>query len=644
MDTERLENGQNGDITPAEDTAETAVEETVSDADSAEEYCAETVEETADSAEEYSAETVEENADSADIDRKDVSDISRAKKLQKGFAGTFLKIGHSTVRVFVAVLLGIIKSISFVCSEIFGLLKGLLKGLVWLLKSMVAPFRKRMKVTADMQKKLRKAKKKGGSAYAKELVNFIGSYLFGEDGVCYTAFNYILPILSVAFLVAVVRYGSGLEYGICVEYNGQEIGIISAEADYDNASREVQQRISYSDNDNHIDFTTELSLRIISDEDKLMSSAQLANAMLSASDRDLSEAYGIYIDGEFIGAVKNKDPIEQVLTDILLNYHVDGIVKDVSFKNKIEYTNGIYLTDSIMNEAEAVTLLTSKKQSNATYVCKSGDSPKVICQKHNMDIEDFRRLNPNVENTCIEGQVVTVIETESYLPIQYVREMETLSFLDYETIEVETSSLNVGTTALLVKGEKGEKRSNVEITYIDGIERSRKIVSSQITKEPVIEQIGIGTYTAKPSSPSTVLYGSGQFGWPVDGGYISDPFLSDRNHKGLDIAAPEGTDIYAAADGIVISAGWNTGGYGFFVMLEHEGTFQTVYGHCSALYVTKGQTVTRGQLIAAVGNTGNSNGNHLHFEVRNLGMCYDPAKFINTVDPYKFNENDDEEE
>lgn len=571
----------------------------------------------------------------------DVSGINKAEKLQKGFTGIFMKIGHSGVRVFAATVLGLIKGVKFFCSEIFSLVKLILKGFVWLLKSIVAPFRKRMKITADMQKALRKAKKEGGSAYAKELVKFIGSYLFGEDGVCYTAFNYILPIISAAFLVAVVRYGSGLEYGICVEYNGQEIGIISAESDYDNAAREVQQRISYTEEDEHVDFSTELSLKIISDEDKIISSAQLANEMLSASDRELTEAYGIYIDGEFIGAVEDKEPIENVLTDILLNYRVDGIVKDVSFKNKIEYTNGIYLTESVMNEAEAVTLLTSKKQSNVTYVCKSGDSPQVICQKHNMDIEDFRLLNPNVEDTCVEGQIVTVTETESYLPIQYVREMETLSFLDYETIEVETSSLNVGTTALLVKGEKGEKRSNVEITYIDGVERSRKIVSSEVTKEPVIEQIGIGTYTAKPASSDTVLYGTGQFGWPVDGGYISDPFLSDRNHKGLDIAAPAGTDIYAASDGVVVSAGWNTGGYGFFVMIDHLNGYQTVYGHCSALYAVEGQTVTRGQLIAAVGNTGDSTGNHLHFEVRNLGMCYNPAKFINTVDPYKYEEEEE---
>ena len=167
---------------------------------------------------------------------------------------------------------------------------------------------------------------------------------------------------------------------------------------------------------------------------------------------------------------------------------------------------------------------------------------------------------------------------------------------------------------------------------MDGIERSRTVVNSTVIKEPVVEQIGVGTYTAKPSSSATKLYGTGEFGWPVDGGYVSDTFISDRNHKGLDIAAPEGTDIYAGREGVVVSAGWNPGGYGYFVMIDHLDGYETVYGHCSALYVTAGQTVTRGQLIAAVGNTGNSFGSHCHFEVRYFGMCYDPASFLNTVD------------
>ena len=83
-----------------------------------------------------------------------------------------------------------------------------------------------------------------------------------------------------------------------------------------------------------------------------------------------------------------------------------------------------------------------------------------------------------------------------------------MTFLDYETVEVETSSLNVGIRAVLTKGVRGEKVSNYEVTYIDGIEQSRTVISSTITKAPVVETIGIGTYSAMPDDPQTVYFGS----------------------------------------------------------------------------------------------------------------------------------------
>ncbi|MGN0579963.1 MAG: peptidoglycan DD-metalloendopeptidase family protein [Ruminococcus sp.] len=572
----------------------------------------------------------------------DVSHISSFHKLQRGFTGVFVHLGLSAAKVLARISLTLIKGIEFLFTELRDLILALLKGIWKLIKFMFSPFKKRMKLTAGMQRSLRKAKKEGRNAYAKELFKCVCKFLFDEDGMVYTAFNYILPIVSIAFFVAVVRYGSGLEYGLSVECNGKEVGIISAETVYDEAASEVQKRISYTDDAEPIDFSPKFSLRIISDDERISSAGKLADDMLASSNSELIEASGIYIDGEFIGAVRDTEPVEAALADLLINYKADGVVRDVSFKNKIEYADGIYLADSLMTEDEAISLLTSQKQRMGTYVAQKGDSAVVICQKYNMDYSRFKLLNPHIETECREGQIVRVTETESYLPIRYIREMETLSFLDYETIEVETSSLNVGSSAILVKGEKGEKRSSIEITYIDGIERSRKVVKSEITKNPIIEQIGIGTYTARPDSPSTVLMGNGQFGWPVDGGYVSDTFISNRNHKGLDIAAPGGSDIYAAGDGVVVSAGWNSGGYGYFVMIDHLDGYQTVYAHCSGLYVSEGQNVTRGQLIAAIGSTGDSTGNHCHFEVRYLGMCYDPASFLNTVDAFKEDDGEDD--
>lgn len=102
-----------------------------------------------------------------------------------------------------------------------------------------------------------------------------------------------------------------------------------------------------------------------------------------------------------------------------------------------------------------------------------------------------------------------------------------------------------------------------------------------------------------------------------------------KHHAGIDFAAPGGSDIKAAASGTVSLAGWN-GGYGNCVIITHEDGTQTLYGHASKLLVSKGDQVTKGQVIAKVGKTGNSTGNHLHFETRMNGEDYDPTVWFST--------------
>ena len=103
--------------------------------------------------------------------------------------------------------------------------------------------------------------------------------------------------------------------------------------------------------------------------------------------------------------------------------------------------------------------------------------------------------------------------------------------------------------------------------------------------------------------------------------------IRDHTHKGLDIAAVRGTPILATAAGTVTYAGWS-GGYGYLVKIDHGNGVETYYGHCSKLYVSTGDTVEAGQEIAAVGSTGNSTGNHLHFEIRLNGNQVNPQTYV----------------
>ncbi len=102
-----------------------------------------------------------------------------------------------------------------------------------------------------------------------------------------------------------------------------------------------------------------------------------------------------------------------------------------------------------------------------------------------------------------------------------------------------------------------------------------------------------------------------------------------KSHKGVDIGAPKGTPIKAAASGTVTVAQYGyCGGYGNYVMISHGNGVQTLYGHCNSLNVSTGETVSQGQVIAYVGNTGNSYGNHLHLEIRVNGVAQNPQNYL----------------
>ena len=145
-----------------------------------------------------------------------------------------------------------------------------------------------------------------------------------------------------------------------------------------------------------------------------------------------------------------------------------------------------------------------------------------------------------------------------------------------------------------------------------------------LEKEQAAVQARLAGYA--PAGP--VRQGSGSMVWPINGSFTS-PFGMrwGRLHAGVDLAAPEGTPIRAADSGRVILAAY-TGGYGNYTCVSHGGALSTCYAHQSRLGTSAGASVSQGQVIGYVGNTGNSTGAHLHFEVRINGSPTDPMGYL----------------
>ena len=157
------------------------------------------------------------------------------------------------------------------------------------------------------------------------------------------------------------------------------------------------------------------------------------------------------------------------------------------------------------------------------------------------------------------------------------------------------------------------------------------VVSELYEKKVVVVAKSPVSYSSSANLSTTVVSLNGiTLAKPVSG-TVSSRFgiRNGVSHKGLDIAAAKGTPIYAAASGTVITSayGWN-GGYGNYVVINHGNGISTAYGHCSSLVAKVGQTVNQGDLIAYVGSTGDSSGNHLHFEVRVNGVAQNPQNYL----------------
>ncbi|MBX9803017.1 MAG: M23 family metallopeptidase [Caulobacteraceae bacterium] len=149
---------------------------------------------------------------------------------------------------------------------------------------------------------------------------------------------------------------------------------------------------------------------------------------------------------------------------------------------------------------------------------------------------------------------------------------------------------------------------------------------------PAVPEAPPMTAVAEPAGPVTRLIA---FETPVRDYAINSPFglrrlpgQGERNHEGVDIAAPYGTGVFAAAEGSVLRTGYDPAGYGRFVEIRHPNGMTTLYGHLSRLDVASGDPVAAGSRIGLVGSTGRSTGPHLHFEVRRGERQINPVKVM----------------
>lgn len=189
-------------------------------------------------------------------------------------------------------------------------------------------------------------------------------------------------------------------------------------------------------------------------------------------------------------------------------------------------------------------------------------------------------------------------------------------------------------TVSKIKEEYANKLDQIQISVdeiytknIEQVEQTVEVASAIQTAEIELQEAVKEIQKIKSATLDGVYFAVKPVSGTITSRFGANESIRDHTHKGMDIAAPYGTKIVAAADGKVTYSGW-MGGYGNLIIITHENGIQTYYGHCSKLLAKVGDEVKAGNEIAKVGSTGFSTGNHLHFEIRKNGSQINPQKYL----------------
>ena len=384
--------------------------------------------------------------------------------------------------------------------------------------------------------------------------------------VRFTSFALVSVIALVVCIIS-----CGITIGFNVKYEGKNIAVVSSTSVYKAAKDIVLDNLA-DKNDNNVIAKPKFSLTVTS-KDNLCCEENLVNEIINNTD-GIFFSSSLTVNGQVV-AYAEREELKNLVSSALCKYYVEGAENNATFVDEVVISDGYCLVEN-------------KKDSAGLKELVNG----------------------------LKVKTVSTVTTESEVK--------------YSTKTVYTSSKQKGYEEIQTKGETGLKTETAVIETVNGEETAKTVVARKILKEPVQQVVVKGTAVAYSSATARAQAKSEGFIHPMnksDIKAVSAYWGDGRNHKAMDFSGNVGVPIFAAKAGKVVSAGWD-GNYGYAVVIDHGNGFQTRYAHASSLCVKTGETVTQGQQIAKLGNTGRSTGPHLHFEVIKNGARVNPAPYI----------------
>ena len=387
----------------------------------------------------------------------------------------------------------------------------------------------------------------------------------------------MLAAIVLSVIVSVVSlYSAGVRVSYDVIFEGEKIAHIDS-IDVYKAAKNMSLSEIITENSEQIRLAKVRLKPVLSFKTEKTTVEALSTSILENSS-SVSSAFAVALNDTDKIYVNDKTSVEQLINQRLHSFDIEGLECQSQLADKLEFRT-VYLDNSMLSTETEIENLVN---------------------------------NLNVITTATS---VTTYETP------------------YKTVYKETSSKYQGYSAVTTKGVNGVNKVTKTTKYLNGVVAEEPTVTDVRVTEVVDKVITTGT-GSKPSASFTAPVALDSYLWPVNVPWRITSYWGDsRGHKGLDIARSysidsiHGADILASKSGTVTKSRYN-GGYGYMVEIDHGDGTKTRYAHCSKLIYKEGSYVTRGTVIAKVGNSGNSSGPHLHFEILVNGTQVNPENYF----------------
>ncbi len=441
-------------------------------------------------------------------------------------------------------------------------------------------------------------------------------------GLAFLAFGIIVSVLLLVFDSFTVY-----EYA----YNGKILGYVKNQDEVtdvlDVAGESLTENMGSGTEVKFVP-NQNVTFNLVQAKGKSIDNADIAvNKLVYMTDIE-TEGYAVFDGDNIVAIVKSSEEADRLLNETKAELSVPDpgmVLESAEFTNELSVKPIEVLLTSVQSNADAKKTMIEGGELEIHHIIEQDETLETVAESFGVEPRDiYTDDNTGIATEAVQGDTVCVHLTVNPVSVKMVESGKMKEIIKFETIKKETDEYYQGDTFVEQEGVDGVQIFSGKITKVGGkVTKREESEPIEIITEKKDKIILVGT-AEKPKTAPT-----GTFAMPLDNIHVTCEFGPrwGSTHKGIDLGAPTGTPIYASDGGTVIRAGWY-GGYGNCIDIDHGRGYVTRYGHCSSIDVNVGDQVYQGQYIGDVGNTGFSFGSHLHFEVRENGVPYNPRPYL----------------